>query len=129
MVMALFSSISVFCSGWRKVFVTMAFATSWMGMDMDVEHTAETAPKNFLVSHSAGRLSWRSTNKTLLTGTHTHFRLFILIFLIGLQTVHSPQIYKNMFCIFYIKFSIWPQSFQWDIVNAYDTDVICTSVS
>lgn len=64
--MALFSRISIFCSGWSSVFDAIAFTTTWIGMDMDVEHTAEKALKNFLASHSVGRLSCLSTNKTLL---------------------------------------------------------------
>ena len=44
----------------------MAFATTWIGMAMEVEQTEEKAPRNFLASHSAGRLSCLSTSKTLL---------------------------------------------------------------
>lgn len=65
LVISLFSRTSVFCSGWRRVLDTIAFATTWTGTAMEVEQTAETAPKNFRITHSPGRLSRLSTNKTL----------------------------------------------------------------
>lgn len=63
--MSLFSRISVFFSGCSRVFETMALATIWIGTDMELEPKADIAEKNFLASHSAGRLSCLSTNKTL----------------------------------------------------------------
>lgn len=63
--MALFSRISVFFSGWSRVLDTMAFATAWMGTDMEEVHTALTAPKNLRANHSPGRLSCLSTSRTL----------------------------------------------------------------
>lgn len=63
--MSLFSRISVFFSGCSRVLETMALATIWIGTDMELEPIADMAQKNFLASHSAGRLSCLSTNKTL----------------------------------------------------------------
>lgn len=65
LMMSLFSRISVFFSGCSRVFETMALTTVWIGIDMELDPKAETALKNFLASHSAGRLSCLSTNKTL----------------------------------------------------------------
>lgn len=71
LIMSLFSRISVFFSGCSRVFETMALTTIWIGMDMELEPKADMALKNFLASHSAGRLSCLSTNKTLEhKGTH-----------------------------------------------------------
>lgn len=83
--MSLFSRISVFCSGCSTVFDTIAFPTIWIGMDMDVEPTADKALKNVLASHSTGRLSCLSTSKTLLERS-TKVRGDLLIY-IGLDQV------------------------------------------
>ncbi len=48
------------------MFDTIAFPTSSIGMDMDEEPTVDKAPKTFLIIHSPGRLSFLSTNKTLM---------------------------------------------------------------
>lgn len=63
--MSLFSRISVLFSGCSRVFETMALTTIWIGTDMELEPSADRAQKNFLASHSVGRLSCLSTNKTL----------------------------------------------------------------
>lgn len=79
--MSLFSRISVFFSGCSRVLETIALATLWMWMAMDVEQTEVRAPKNFLAIHSPGRFSCLSTNRTLLkrkTGESTGDLVFAL---------------------------------------------------
>lgn len=79
--MSLCSRISVaFFSGCciSSVLETMALATLWMGMAMGVEHTLVRAPKNFLAIHSPGRLSCRSTSRTLWAGESKADSVFAL---------------------------------------------------
>lgn len=105
---SLFSRISVLCSGWSTVLDTIAFATTGTGTAMEVEQTAETAPKNLRMTHSPGRLSCLSTNKTLLEKQVQLGGCLIL-----LKVSNSLKNWPRFLLVF-LPYNIWSQWTQWE---------------